>query len=1242
MSKVGQIERITQNRVVKLFQNRLGYDYLGNRQDRPDNKNIEEAWLRPFLVRQGHTESVIVRAIHELNKVAGDQTKSFYDINKELYSLLRYGVKVKPDIGENTVTVWLVDWKNPLANHFGIAEEVSVKGTNNKRPDIVIYVNGIALGILELKRSTVSVAEGIRQNLDNQKADFIRPFFHTMQLVMAGNDTEGLRYGTIETPEKYYLTWKEDTGSGGGNGGTGSKLATGGGSGGGVGVGVRGTSITAAPIIVATTTTTTAAEPEAMAAEVEGNDDTTATTSTSAPAKASAAPSNSTANANAAAVVATGSSSIIGSVSNSANTGGRGNSGVSSGNSTNSSVSKLDRLDQELIYLCQKERLLEIIHDFVAFDAGTKKLCRPNQYFGVRAAQESIRKQEGGIIWHTQGSGKSLTMVWLARWIRENVQDTRVLIITDRSELDDQIEKVFEGVKETIYRTKSGQDLIAKLSATAPWLICSLVHKFGKDTKDSKDKGKSNSKSKGQQPPGQAQSPTAPAATAATLGATAPATAAAATAVTTTTGAIGQGQAQGQAQAQVQGQAQEEEEASAIAIGQFIADVKNNVPAGFRAQGNFIVFVDECHRTQSGKLHEAMKEILPDALFIGFTGTPLLKSDKQRSIEIFGKYIHTYKFDEAVRDGVVLDLRYEARDIEQRISSPKRIDQWFDAKTKNLTDRATAQLKQKWGTMQKVLSSQSRLEVIVADILLDMETKPRLMEGGKGNAILVSGSIYQACKFYELFLDANFDKCAIVTSYKPNISDTKGETTGEGLTERLKQYDIYNKMLGGKDPEDFEREVKKKFVDEPGQMKLLIVVDKLLTGFDAPSATYLYIDKHMRDHGLFQAICRVNRLDGEDKEYGYIIDYKDLFKSLEHSIQDYTSGALDGYEPEDVKGLLTDRLSQARQHLDEVREAVKALCEPVALPRNTADYLHYFCAAEADTTTSDKHKAALQDNEPKRVALYKLVSALMRAYTSLANELEEAGYTAAESAAIKKEVEYYDKVSTEVKMGSGDYIDLKLYEPAMRYMLDKYIQAEDSNKVSAFEDISLIELIVERGEANTAISRLPAGIAANQEAMAVTIENNLRRLVIDERPLNPKYYDKMSELLDILIQERKQKALDYETYLAQIVELAKAVKNPGGVGGVGGNSKYPSSLGTPGLRALYDNLNEDEQLALAIHSEIQRTKKDDWRGNRIKGREVLNAIRTHLNSDARQGQFGYKDETVANQIFELVKSQHEY
>ena len=595
---------------------------------------------------------------------------------------------------------------------------------------------------------------------------------------------------------------------------------------------------------------------------------------------------------------------------------------------------------------------------------------------------------------------------------------------------------------------------------------------------------------------------------------------------------------------------------------------------------------------------------------------------------MFGPYIHTYKFDEAVKDGVVLDLRYEARDIDQNIASQAKIDQWFEAKTRGLTDLAKAQLKQKWGTMQRVLSSQSRLEKIRDDILMDFATRDRLVSG-RGNAMLISGSIYQACKFYELFDQTDLaGKCAIVTSYKPSPADIKGEETGEGLTENLRQYGIYQKMLAewfNEAPEtavnkveEFEKAVKKKFVDEPGQMKLLIVVDKLLTGFDAPPATYLYIDKQMRDHGLFQAICRVNRLDGDDKEYGYIIDYKDLFKSLEGAMHDYTSEALDGFDKEDVDGLLEDRLGKARQRLEETREAVKAICEPVEPPQDTAAYLRHFCCKESGNVEQ------LKANEPNRLALYKHVAALLRAYANLANELPEAGYSPTEIETLKAEVSHYEKVREEVKLASGDYIDLKMYEPAMRHLLDTYIQAEESEKISAFDDMSLIQLIVERGA--DALDALPKGIRENKEAVAETIENNVRRLIIDEQPINPKYYERMSELLDALIAQRKQAAIDYQEYLKKVVELTRKAANP-----VLGQA-YPKAMNTPAKRALYDNLGNDEALATAVDNAVRASRQDDWQGNRFKIKKVEHAIRAALNGD----------EPLAKQVLELVKKQNEY
>lgn len=1005
ITKVGQLERRTQDRIVALFRDRLGYKYLGYWEDREENSNVEEDYLKAFLSRSGYSATLISKAIAELKRSTTRSNVSLYELNKDTYGLLRYGIKVREGLGEQYKTIWPIDWEHPENNHFAVAEEVTVRGNRTKRPDIVLYVNGIAFGVIELKRSTVSVSEGIRQNIGNQKDAFIKPFFATVQLLMAGNDTEGLRFGTTETKEDYYLTW-----------------------------------------------------------------------STKEPG-----------------------------------------------------YEKENRLDRHILQVCEKKRFLEIVHDFMAFDSGIKKTCRHNQYFGVKAAQEYVRKHNGGIIWHTQGSGKSLTMIWLAKWIREHMKDARVLILTDRKELDEQIERFFKSVDEQIYRAPRARDLLEQLNIKDKWLLCSLVHKFGR------------------------------------------------------TGAIEQ-----------------------TDVDAYISELKKNLPRNFSAKGDLFVFVDECHRTHTGRLHDAMKELLPNATFLGFTGTPLLKFDKTNSIGVWGPFIHTYKYDEAVADKVVLDLRYEARRVDQDITSQEKIDQWFEERTKGLTDVAKAELKKRWGTMQSLLSSKSRLEKIVFDILDDFYKKERLV-GGRGNAMLVASSIYEACQYYEIFQAQGFSKCAVVTSYEPGAIQSED-----------REYAIYQKMLDGKTTEGFEKEAKKKFIDTPGQMQLLIVVDKLLTGFDAPPATYMYVDKNMQDHGLFQAICRVNRLDGEDKEYGYIVDYRDLFKKLEKAVTDYTAGAFEGYDKEDVLGLLKDRLQEGKRDLDEALEVVRALCEPVAPPKDSAAYIRCFCG-------DVENPYALKENEIKRVKLYRSVGHLLRMYADLANDMEKAGFTKAQAEAISKEVKHFEQVRMEVKLASGDYIDLKKYEPAMRTLVDRYISASESEKLSAFDDMTLVDLIVKKGQ--DALTDLPDSVKEDREATAETIENNVRKLIIDEMPTNPKYYLRMSELLDELVKLRKREDIEYKEYLAKIIALSKEVKHPEQ------SNHYPASIDTRVKRALYDNLGQDESKAMALNESVMGALEDNWRGHFQKEKRVKNAIKRALPDITAE---------ELKVLFELIKNQHEY
>lgn len=1024
MSKIGAPERVTQNRVVELFREELGYDYLGFWQDREGNSNIEEGELRKYLDGAGYTEQQIANAIHKLRTEATNHQRSLYNNNKEVYSLLRYGANVKVAAGENADTVHLIDWDDPAANNFAIAEEVTLEdGNHERRPDIVLYINGIAIGVIELKNSRVSIGDGIRQNLSNQQPEFNAWFFTTVQILFAGNDSEGLKYGTIGTPEKYYLTWKED---------------------------------------------------------VHHN-------------------------------------------------------------------TRL-KLDKYLLKMCAKERLLEILHDFVLFDAGKKKLPRVHQYFGIKAAQAHVNDGRGGIIWHTQGSGKSIVMVLLAKWILENRPDARVAIITDRDELDSQIEGVFEGVGEDIAQASSGKDLIAKLGQPEKRLICSLIHKFGR-----RDAGK------------------------------------------------------------LSGQA-------------FERFVKELEAESSPAVGELFVFVDECHRTQTGRLNRIMKALLPEAIFIGFTGTPLLRSDRKTTKEVFGGYIHTYKFREAVEDEVILDLIYEARDIEQELGSQAKIDKWFAAKTKGLNEWQKAALREQWGTMQKVLSSRSRMDRVVEDIVFDFNTKPRL-SAQRGTAMLVAGSIYEACRYFELFQHASTglrDRCAVITSYNPQAKDITLEETGSNTeTEKEFIYTLYTELLKDVVPqagltktETYEQFAKDKFKTEPANMKLLIVVDKLLTGFDAPSCTYLYIDKSMQDHGLFQAICRTNRLDGEDKDFGYIVDYKDLFKKVEKAIAVYSSELAEDDSGADPQILLKDRLEAGRDRLENAREALELLCEPVEPPRGELEHIHFFCG-------NTEIPADLAEHEPQRMQLYKCTVALVRAYANIADELEGAGYSAGEADEIKRQVDRYVKLREVIRKASGETIDLKAYEADMRHLIDTYIEAEESRVISEFEDVPLLELIVKSGIAD-AIASLPASVRKNKDAVAETIANNVRSKIIKEHLNDPAYYDKMSALLAEIIGDLKAKRVDYEEYLKRVAGLAKKVQT-------GQAETLPESLDTPGRRALYNNLGENEKLALAVDYAVLAARPDGWRG--VQARE--NVVKGSIYSVVQ-------DDDYVERLFKIIKKHREY
>jgi len=1018
-------ERQYQNEIVKLFTEELHYEYIGNlqypkgkdaRSDGKKNAPIIEERVRKYLQRLelGYTEMQISEAIRQLKEAANLPSKKKSDLleaNNRFYELLISGVKAQPNAEDFHENVKLFDFDNLQNNDFAIAEEVSFvdpfTGDFNRRPDLVVYVNGIALAVIELKRATVSLDEGIKQTLTNE-IESIPSFFTTVQFTVSASDKNGFKYGTVLTPKQFWCPWKRDDHS-------------------------------------------------------VGN-----------PMK--------------------------------------------------------DRESFQAFF--DKDTFLFLCRYGVINDGGTKKVMRPHQFYALQAAMPRLKEKQSGVIWHSQGSGKSLTMVWLAKYISSNFENPRVLVVTDRTELDVQINNTFLHASENIHQAKSADDLLDTLQGGQEWLICSLIHKFGRhiDPKTGKE-------------------------------------------------VIGDDEAP-------------------VPLEEYLKELenilKNKYPEGFKAKGTHkFVFVDECHRTNSGRLHEAMRKIMgDDVMFIGFTGTPLLKEDKKRggynqylkaknaSENRFGPFIHKYLHKEAVDDHVILDLQYEARDVEQDISNQEKLDKKMNRLLEGLNPEAQDKIKDRWATLKKVYSTADRIESIGYSILSDMCEYP--LNTGWANAMLVAGDIYSAYKYYKFFQNdcSNTllrNRCAVVTSYDPSVSQIRLLDDGEdnAQAEIKFKFDMAKQSFddaGVKNVEEYEAWAKRKFTTMPSQMKLLIVVDKLLTGFDAPSATYLYIDKDMRDHGLFQAICRVNRL-GTDfhedpdnpnsasifshKEFGMIVDFKHLFKNIQDAVTNFNDekDALGGYDSEDIEGLLEDAITKNRKRLEAALSAynsMRSIWEQKEC-KNADDVVEYFLTDYEDDPA-----------KMRREQFYKITQGLVAAYHAISDFIEKAGYTEEQSKDIRRQVSEAANLNCRVKQASGEDFDSKQKDPDIRALLDQYITAEEAEIiVPATADFSFLDLLTKDSNTEEAAEKAVKNAGGNTKAAAEKIEGKARAVINDWNNKDTAQAQTFAQRLQQIIDEMKQNTAATTEAIKKLIELLKNMKS--------GGEAAPEGINTKAGKALWHN-----------------------------------------------------------------------
>ena len=979
----------SQRPAIEVLQ-KLGYKYISEEENKKlRNYILTDVIFKDILAKKLNeinsyeykgekykfSASTIGQAIKDLNE---DLVTGLISTNEKIYDLLTLGKSYQENMIDGTkrsFDIKYIDFEHPENNDFYVTEEFSVLRMNGKdyaRPDIVLFVNGIPLAVIECKDASVPIIQAISQNIRNQKPDYIPQLFKFIQIVMAANKNE-TKYATCGTPDKFWSTWNEQY--------------------------------------------------------VEKQNELLDKT-------------------------------VIG--------------------------RQVTKQDRDIISLFEKERFLELIKDFIIFEAGTKKICRYQQYFAVEAMLERImHDKKGGVVWHTQGSGKSITMVYITKKIMEDkeIQNPQVVIVTDRVDLDKQIHKTFNRIGVEAARATTGNNLTDLIKDEKVRVITTVVNKFETVVK---------------------------------------------------------------------------------------SGVSVDAP-------NTFILVDEGHRTQYGEINRRMQEVFKGAIYISFTGTPIMKRDRN-IFDKFGGLIHKYSLDDALKDKAIVPLIYEGKMVDQEVSK-EAIDMRLDMLTRNLTEEQKTDVMKKWSRFEKVASSEQRLELIAWDIAKNYN---ETLKGTGFNAMLACNKKIEAVKYYNIFREEFPELEVAVVISPPDMREGEG-SIDEDTNDIVKKFYI-NALSNYKNEEEYEETIKSKFIN--GDIDILIVVDKLLTGFDAPKASTLYLDKQIKEHNLLQAIARVNRLcDGKD--YGYIVDYRGLLGELDKALTMYQEAGLEEFNEEDIKSSVY-YIDTEINNMFEAYEKLKEIFKDI---KNKNDLEEYEVLLEDEKIRKDFY-----DKLCKFGSMLGIILPSDQAYYKVGKE---------KISELRKALAFYQKLRATVKLRYSETIDHKEYEAKMQKLLDNYVVAKEMMRITEPVDITDAENFDKELEK-----------MGTDRGKADTIRTRLTRTISEKSKEDPAYYKKFSTRIEETIEAYRNRRITDSEYLQKMQDIKEDFRK--------GNSGivYPSNITTENSRAFYGviydkliprmkentNIEEMGEIALTIQREIESKIKRDWHYNTDIHNEIAQAI----------------------------------